>query len=187
MKHIKFPLFLWSALLFALPCFAKQEENMNKTLVVYYSVSGNTKQIAEMIQKETNADIFRLETEKTYPHDMEELSALGQKEVNAGYQPTLKALPNVAPYERIVIGTPTWWYKMAPAVLTFFNHTSLQGKEVVLFSTNAGWAGTVIKDMKTASTGATVIADKEILFDSAGGNELQTPLAEIQTWISSWK
>lgn len=44
-----------------------------------------------------------------------------------------------------------------------------QGKNVVLFITNGGWVGHVLKDMKKACKGAKVISQKAIRFDSTGG------------------
>lgn len=63
----------------------------------------------------------------------------------------------------------------------------LSGKDVVLYMTNAGWPGHVIKDMTAAAKGADVIASKEILFDSNGGSRMITPAAEIDEWIADWK
>lgn len=183
---------LAAAFVFAVtPGFAIEENKMEaepKTLVVYFSWSGNTKRIADKIAAQTGADITRIETVVPYTGSQSEVSSQGKKEVDAGYKPEIKPLAyNPADYERIVIGTPTWWYTMAPAVLTFFSQTNLSGKEVVLFMTNAGWPGHVIDDMKKAAQGANVVATKEILFDSGGGSDMITPEQEIDDWISKWK
>lgn len=119
---------------------------------------------------------------------MDDIAAQGKKEVEKGYKPEIRPVAaDVADYDRIVIGTPTWWYTMAPAVSAFFDKTDLRGKEVILYMTNAGWPGTVIADMATAAAGANVVASKEILFDSDGGNVMITPEKEIDAWIESWQ
>lgn len=111
-----------------------------KTLVVYFSHSGNTKSIADRIAARVNADVVRIETVVPYSGTAEEISAQGKREVESGYKPEIKPLDvNPAGYDRIVVGTPTWWYTMAPAVATFFSNTDLSGKDVVLYMTNAGW------------------------------------------------
>lgn len=159
-----------------------------KTLVIYFSHGGNTKHIADIIHRQTNADMARLEVITPYTGDMSAVSAQGKKEVEKGFKPEIKPLnANIKDYQRIVIGTPTWWYTMTPAVLTFFDNTDLSGKDVVLYMTNAGWPGTVIKDMSKAAAGANIIATKEILFDSDGGNTMITTEDEIIRWIESWK
>ncbi len=162
--------------------------NTPKTLVVYFSHSGNTKRIADKIAAAVGADTARIETTMPYTGSMNEVSAQGKKEVEAGYKPEIRPLSaDPAGYERIVVGTPTWWYTMAPAVLTFLSSTDLSGKKVVFYMTNAGWPGHVIRDMIAAAPGAEVVSTKEILFDSAGGNNLITPENEIDSWIASWK
>lgn len=86
-----------------------------KTLIVYFSHSGNTKRIADKIAAAVPADVARIETLVPYTGSMNEVSAQGKREVESGYKPEIKPL-NVNPsdYDRIVIGTPTWWYTMAP-------------------------------------------------------------------------
>lgn len=45
----------------------------------------------------------------------------------------------------IAVGTPTWWYTMAPAVLTFLHSHDFAGKTAAPFMTNGGWQGHVIQ------------------------------------------
>ena len=61
----------------------------------------------------------------------------GQREVDEGFQPEIKPLSvNVADYDVVAIGTPTWWYTMAPAVLTFLNANDWSQKTVIPFMTH---------------------------------------------------
>ena len=113
----------------------------SKTLIVYFSYShGNTKSIAEKLQKVLGADIVRLEPVTPYSHDYKKVEKQGQEEVEQQFKPKLKALGlNLKNYDRIIIGTPTWWYKMAPVVLSFMSSADFDGKKVIPFSTHAGW------------------------------------------------
>jgi flavodoxin len=105
--------------------------------------------------------------------------------VDRGFQPEIKALgADLAEYEEIIIGTPTWWYTMAPAVLTFLSHADLDGKKVAVFQTHGGWPGHTLKDMKARCRGAEIISEKAIQFDSTGGDHLETAIDEIENWIS---
>ena len=63
-----------------------------KKVIVYYSYRGNTKSIAEMIQKSTGADIARIETVVSYDGDYNSVVNQGQDEVNSGYCPKIKPL-----------------------------------------------------------------------------------------------
>ena len=162
---------------------------MKKMLIVYYSWSnGNTKKIAEMLQKATGADIAKIETVKPYEGSYQDVVEQGKQEVDSGFQPEIKPLPySVADYDVIAIGTPTWWYTMAPAVLTYLNSQNWNGKIVVPFMTNGGWSGHVIKDIQKACKGAKSACEMQIQFDSSGGDHMETNEREIQKWIESVK
>ena len=156
-----------------------------RMLIVYYSVSnGNTKRIAKRLQEATDADIVRIETVKPYSGSYNAIVEQGQREVNRGYQPEIKLLPvNPADYDVIAIGTPTWWYTMAPAVLTFLKSYGWKGKSVIPFQTHGGWPGHVMKDIENACKGADFSHEMEIQFDSTGGAELVTTNEEIEAWV----
>lgn len=160
-----------------------------KMLIVYYSVSnGNTKRIAEALQNATGADIVRIDTAKPYTGSYDEIVEQGQREVNKGYQPKIKPLGiNLADYDVVAVGTPTWWYTMAPAVLTFLKSCDWNGKTVISFQTHGGWPGHTIKDMKNACKGAVFACEQAIQFDSTGGAELVTAEAEIEAWTAQVK
>ena len=107
------------------------------------------------MQSVAGGNLVRLDTAVPYSGSYNDVVDQGQREVNAGFEPELKPLPiNVADYDVIAVGTPTWWYTMAPAVKTFLHGQNFAGKTVVPFMTNGGWPGRVIKDMKAACPGA---------------------------------
>ena len=108
-----------------------QTVKAEKMLIVYYSWGGNTKAAAELIQKETGADIFELKTQKAYPEDSQALLAVSKKEiVNKNYMPQLDH------YDLIFVGTPNWYSTMAPAVSGFLAKAQTAGKTVVPFVTH---------------------------------------------------
>ena len=156
-----------------------------KTLVVYYSWScGNTEKIAEQLADVCDADIARIETVVPYPEDYQETVDQGQREVNAGFMPEIENLEyNPADYDVIVIGTPTWWYTMAPAVKTFIAENDFSGKTVVALSTNGSWPGNVTADIEDACTGASFGPALEVQFDSTGGDRQETPQSQVDAWI----
>lgn len=162
---------------------------MKKMLVVYYSWSnGNTKRIAEQLARKTGADLARIDTMQPYTGSHEQVVDQGQREVEAGYMPPIKPLPvSVSDYDVIAIGTPTWWYTMAPAVLTFLTTQDFSGKTVIPFMTNGGWPGRVIKDMEAKCKGATFVHEMQIRFDSMGKDHLETSEDVIEEWIEQIK
>ena len=162
---------------------------MKRVLTVYYSWSnGNTERIAKMLQKEIGGDIVKIDTITPYEGSYDDVVNQGQEEVQRGYEPEIKSLGvNISDYDVIAVGTPTWWYTMAPAVLTFLHTESFVDKTVIPFMTNAGWPGNVIKDMKTACKGADIKYEMEIQFDSTGGSRLETSMEDITKWIQNVK
>lgn len=170
-----------------------ENEGEMKTLIVYFSfTAGNTKSIAEKIQGEIGGDIERLETAIPYPEDYNAAVSQGQQEVSSGYKPELKPLSvDIKDYDRIIVGTPTWWYKMSPAVLSFLSSTDFTGKTVVPFMTNSGWPGTVIEDMTTVAegNGAKVENAHEFRFSSNSEHydQMVTSQEELDKWIESLK
>lgn len=154
-------------------------------LVAYYSWScGNTEKIAEQLANACSADIARIETVEPYPEDYQETVDQGQREVNAGFMPEIEPFEfNPENYDVIVIGTPTWWYTMAPAVKTLTSMYDFTGKTVVALSTNGSWPGNVTADIEDACAGATFGPALEVQFDSTGGDRQETPQREVDSWI----
>ena len=161
----------------------------SKAIIIYYSQAcGNTRRIAEMIRNATDYDMVRIETVKPYTGSYQEIVDQGQEEVNLGYMPKLKPLSiNMEDYDTVIIGTPTWWYTMAPAVLAFLTEHNWEGKTVIPFQTHGGWKGHTIRDMKELCKGAVFANEKGIQFDSQGGDRLITTDTELQSWIALLK
>ncbi len=158
-------------------------------LVAYYTwTNGNTKKIAEQLAEACDADIARIDTVVPYPDDYDTTVSQAQDEVNAGFEPQIDTLEfDPADYDVIAVGTPTWWYTMAPAVKTFMGSVDWAGKTVVPFSTSAGWPGSTTADIESAAASATNGPSLEATFDSVGGTEQKTAQAEVDAWIANVK
>lgn len=163
----------------------------SKTLVVYFSYTiGNTKNIASQVANALHADLEELQPVKAYSHDYDMVIEQGEREVQEGYLPPMKPLKvNLDDYDRIVVGSPTWWYEPAPVVMSFLKQNDLKGKTVIPFMTDAGWPGHVIMDMTKAAedSGATVENSHEFRFSAASGHrdEMKTSQRELEEWIKS--
>ena len=142
---------------------------MKKLLIVYYSWSnGNTERIAKTLQRVAGGDLLKIDTAVPYSGSYNDVVEQGQREVKQGYEPELKPLDvNAAGYDVIAVGTPTWWYTMAPAVKTFLHQNDFTGKTVV------------------DSPGAEFACEMQVKFDSNGGDHLETPESRIEAWAQS--
>lgn len=154
-----------------------------KTLILYYSYGGNTKRIAEMIQREIGGDIARMDTVVPYDGDYDEVVNQGQREIAEGYCPELKPLHiGWRDYDTIILGSPVWWYTFAPAMRSFLERADLTGKIVYPFATNGGWLGHALKDFEEACKGAIVKPGLDVQFDES---MLRTSEKDIQAWINT--
>lgn len=110
-----------------------------KTLVAYYSYSGNTQAVAEQIAKAVGADLFEIKTNHTYPDAYNALTAQAKKEIQEGFKPALTdKVADMAQYEAVFVGSPNWWGTYAPAVASFLSVYNWQGKTVIPFFTHGG-------------------------------------------------
>lgn len=135
-----------------------------KTLVIYYSRSGNTKQIADYIGEKTNADVIRLETVRTYPSNYDEMLDTAKEEQRNGGRPELKNKNiNIADYDTIFLGYPIWWGEIATPVYTFLDEYDLSGKKIAPFVTSgsSGLSGTP-NDIKREEPNAEVLDSMSI-------------------------
>ena len=82
-------------------------ENMGNTLILYFSMSGNTETVANYIHEEIGGDIVKLETVQTYPEDYDELVDYAREEQRDNTRPELEtAIENIEQYDTIFLGYP---------------------------------------------------------------------------------
>ncbi len=103
-----------------------------KSLIVFYSLEGHTKSIADIIQKELNCDLLELKPEKEIPKTgIRKFFWGGGKSAIFNEKPTLKnQIPNLNGYDAIFIGTPIWAGKYTPAINTFISQNKIKGKNI---------------------------------------------------------
>ncbi len=100
---------------------------------------GNTEMVASMIRQETGGELFRIETEKTYPADYDELVDYGREEPDEDKRPALKShVENIDEYDIIFLGFPNWWFDMPMAVYSFLDGYDFTGKTIIPFCTHGG-------------------------------------------------
>ena len=112
-----------------------------KNLIVYFSASNNTKNIAEQIAKQIDCDIVQIEPVKPYDMDYsryEEIADATKKERDDNIRPAIKNEINIADYDNIFIGYPIWWYTLPMIMFTFFDKYDFTGKTIIPFNTHQG-------------------------------------------------
>jgi len=110
-----------------------------KILTAYYSYSGNTRKIAQEIHKKVGGVTVEIEVVTAYPASYDDVVAQAKKEIAEDYEPPIKTnVQNISEYDVIFIGSPVWWYTIAPPVVAFLSEHDLSGKTVVPFVTHGG-------------------------------------------------
>ena len=110
-----------------------------KTIIVYYSLGGNTEYAAGRIAEALGADMLRIAPEKAYPDSGFRKFFWGGK--SAVMAETPKLMPydfDAAAYGRVILGFPVWAANIAPPIRSFLKENSLTGKRVAAFACESG-------------------------------------------------
>lgn len=155
-----------------------------KTLVVYYSATGNTKAVAEMIAEETNGDLFEIELKDSYSDedlDWTDSNSRVTREYENEDERHVELVSSTVnhweDYDTIFVGYPIWWGIAAWPVNTFIENNDFTDKTVVPFCTSA-------------SSG--LGQSGELLAQEAGDGDWQegqrfsssTSNSEVQEWLN---
>lgn len=122
-----------------------------KTAIVYYSMSGNAKYVADKIAEKIGADIIRIEPVKAYPDKGAKKFIWGGKSAVMGEKPALQPYEfSIEQYDRIILGTPVWASNFAPPIRTFIKENpDIHEKKIAVFTCfSGGGADKAIEKMK---------------------------------------
>lgn len=163
----------------------QNSENINNgnqnILVLYFSMTGNTQSVAEIIQDQVGGDIVRLETVQEYPSDYDELLDFAQNELSENARPKLKtSIENINDYDVIFLGYPIWWGDMPMPVYSFLDEYDLSGKTIAPFVTHgsSGLSSTPEK-IKQEEPNATVTNGFEVNGDNAASSG-----SDVTNWLN---
>ena len=112
-----------------------------KTLIVYYSLEGNTAYAAKRIAENIGADTLQIFPKKEYPAKGFAKFLAGGKDAVFKRCPELQPyIADLSAYERIVIGFPVWASNVAPPICTFVsdNLEDIKGKTIAAFACQGG-------------------------------------------------
>ncbi len=110
-----------------------------KTLIVYFSLEGNTEYAAKQIAQTAGCETLRLMPVKAYPDKGFRKFFWGGKSAVMAEKPALEPYAfDPALYDRIVFGFPVWAGNMAPPIRTFIRDNHLAGKKIAVFACQSG-------------------------------------------------
>lgn len=156
-----------------------------KTLVVYFSASGNTKEVANYIIAATNADEFELKPVNEYTNADLNYNDSGSRVVREHDNPNeqdielaASSVENWNEYDTVFIGYPIWWHIAAWPVNGFVKSNDFTGKTVIPFCTSAssdlGDSGKLLEEM--AGTGNWLEGER---FRSSASE------SDVQSWVNN--
>lgn len=162
-----------------------------KVLIVFFSHAGenysvgnikvgNTKLVADEIQKVTGGDVFEIVPEKNYDMPYNQLTEEAQKEAENNELPAFKGeVKDISKYDTIFVGGPVWWGTYPRVMFTFFKKYDLSGKTIIPFTTHEGSGlGSVVEDLKGQYTNATVTDGFSI-----AGHSVRGGMDKVDKWL----
>ncbi len=153
---------------------------VGRTLVAYFSRSGNTRVIAGQIRRARGADQFEIAPAQAYPEDYFDTVEQAREERDSFYEPPLKALVlGGANYSTLFLGFPIWGETAPPVIRSFLSAHDLSGKTVIPFITHGGYGlGSSMSVLRTRAPQARVIEG----FSMQAPQERQT-IARVADWL----
>lgn len=130
--------------------------NLGKVLVIYYSFSGKTEDIAKQIAALTKGDLYRLNTQEEFKSSPAFYAKVKKQLSDKNYPPLAGEMPDIGAYDTVFVGAPVWWYTMATPLFSYLADTDFKGKKVVPFSTQGSNAGKFLEDFAANAKNAQI-------------------------------
>lgn len=156
-----------------------------KNLVVYYSLEGNTKLIAEFIAKEIGADIIELKPKKEFPSSGFRKYVWGGKSVIFKQKPErMNKEIDISKYDNIFLGTPVWAGTYAAPFNTFLDISIINNKHIALFACHGGGGSEkCFANFKKELSENTFIGDIELVDPLK--KETDSSLDKVNKWLQT--
>lgn len=159
-------------------------QSSGKTLVVYFSESGNTRNMANIIGELTGAEVVEIEMQHPYSDNYSTLLDEAEHDLIANARPALRTqIRNMEEYDTILIGYPNWYAILPMPVFTFLESYNFGGKRIIPFCSHGnGMLGETVANICKTCPEADVREALSVTY--GGGSSLRT---EIRDWLSQHK
>lgn len=166
----------------AATCAQERTATASRTLVAYFSRSGNTRVIAGQLHRELKADLFEILPATPYPEDYEQTVEQARQERDAGVRPSLKAsVPNITAYDTVFLCFPIWGETAPPIVRGFLAAHDLAGKTIRPVITHGGYGlGDSLAVLKSHAPSARL----EQAFSMEADQERRT-MTQVREWLGA--
>ena len=133
---------------------------MAKKLVAYFSASGVTKKVAEIVSEADNSDLYEITAKG--PYTKADLNWMDKEMSDKKIRPEIAGDEiNPQDYDEILIGFPVWWYVAPTIINTFLEKYDFSGKKIILFATSGGSGfGNTVKELQPSAPDAIITEGK---------------------------
>ena len=144
----------------------------DKTLIAYFSYTGNTEEVAGLIADYTGGTLVQIERAEPY----DDVNAQGEEELNTNARPEITVnLDSIENYDHIFIGYPIWWDEAPMVIDTFLESYDFSGKTIIPFCTSA--SDTIDNSLHIFQE----LAPDAVIEEGLTANDT----ADIQPWLES--
>ena len=157
---------------------------MSKKLVAYFSASGVTAKVADMLADAVGADIYEICPEVPYTKaDLNWMDKKSRSTIEMNDRTSRPAIADknakVEQYDTIFLGFPIWWYRAPSIINTFLESYNFSGKKIILFATSGGsMFGKTVEELKVSVPATCEIIEGKLL------NGKQT-IPAIRNWTEA--
>lgn len=151
------------------------------TLIAYFSWSGNTEQLAQMIQAETGGQLFEIAPATPYTEDYDQLLDVAQQEQADNARPELAGqVENWDSYSTVFVGYPDWWSDAPMLIYSFLESYDWEGKTLIPFCTSGGSGfGRSLDNLPASAPGATILEGFHV-----NGSSVDGAAEDVAAWLS---
>lgn len=154
-----------------------------KTIIFYYSLEGTTRQLAQAMAAACGAELREVRPAREIPRQGFGKFFLGGMQALFKQRPELLPLDiDLASYQLIVLGTPTWASHLSPPMRSWLSRSKLSGKKVALFATSQGGKTTgVMQDLRALLPGCQIVGEQSFTVRTPGQTAEQE--ASAAAWL----
>lgn len=150
------------------------------TLIAYFSWSGNTEQMAQIIADETGGELFEIAPATPYTDDYNALLDIAQQEQADAARPELAAqVEDWDSYDAIFVGYPDWWSDAPMVIYSFLESCDWDGKTLIPFCTSGGSGfGRSLDKFPDSAPGAEILEGLHV-----SGSRVDDAAEDISSWL----
>lgn len=157
-------------------------ENGGNVLIAYFSWSGNTRGIAEEIQRQTGADLFEIQLVEPYSTDYNTVLDQAQQDQNEQARPELSThVENMDQYDTIILGYPNWWASIPMPIASFLEEYDFTGKTILPFCSHGG-GGLGQSQTAIAKLVPNAVLAEGLAINYSGGSSMPD---DVTKWLES--